>query len=179
MGRARPPAGCVLEALRGAERPPTGRACDAGLRVGPCRDLGAVRGPDALAAAVATSRSAGGGSLLPLVVGLGAPFSQAQPSGAQHQGARLGDRGTSGPACWACPCQHEWAGGARSGRKRASPARSAKRAGTRPGARPGLLVSWSRGGQAGVRTSTGASGKLQGPFPRLQIIDGGSVCCNG
>lgn len=101
-------------------------------------------------------------------------------------GAELSSRapcyGTGAPRALpgpACPCQDEWASVARSGRKRTSPARSAKRAGTRPGARPGLLVSWGRGEQAGVRTSTGAYRELQGPFPRLQIINGGSVCCNG
>lgn len=37
-----------------------------------------------------------------------------------------------------CSLHDEWTGGARPGRKRTPPARSAKRAGTRPGARPGL-----------------------------------------
>lgn len=74
-GRARPPAGCGLEALPAGGRAAPGRA---GLGLGAVGD--AVQGPGpsrvqtSRAAAVATSRSAGGGSLLPLAAGPGAPF---------------------------------------------------------------------------------------------------------
>lgn len=137
----RPPAGRGLEALLRAKRAPTGRAWDAGLWGRPCGDrrLNRVGPSPAFAAAVATSRSAGGGSLLPLAAGLGAPFSP--PSGAELS-SRVPSVGTGAPRALPAPPRprhDEWAGGARPGRKQAPPARSAKRAGTRPGARPGLI----------------------------------------
>lgn len=95
-GRARPPEGCGLEALSGAVWPRIGGAWDVGEAV---RRPRAERGRDALAAAVATSRSEGGSSLLPLAAGLGALLS---PGGAVRSPALrrpAGYVGILGPAC--------------------------------------------------------------------------------
>lgn len=132
------------------------------------RGSGAVWGLDTGATAGATSRSAGGCSLLPLAAGPEAPFPG--PSRAETS-ARAPGVGTGAPRALPClplPGHDEWIGGARPGRKWAPPARSGKRAGTRPGSRPGLPASlqapWGRGGQAGVRASGRASGKLREPL---------------
>lgn len=157
---------------------PDGRGLGRGAAGEAVRRPRAERGPDAPAAAVATSRSEGGSSLLPLAAGQRAPFPLPPPPpapGRAELSARAPGGGTWAPRALPGPprrCHDEWAGGARPGRKRAPPARSAKRVGTRPG-RPGSQAAlWGRGGQAGVRASSGASGKLQGPLPRLQFING-------
>lgn len=97
-GGARLPAGCDLEALLGAEEPSTGRAWDAGLRVGPCGDRGlsGVRTPGRPPWQLPGVRDEALCSLW--WWGWGHRFSQARRSGAQLQGALLGDGGTSGPA---------------------------------------------------------------------------------
>lgn len=83
---------------------PDGRGLGRGAAGEAVRRPRAERGPDAPAAAVATSRSEGGSSLLPLAAGQRAPFPlppappSTRPRGAQRSGARRGYVGTSGPA---------------------------------------------------------------------------------
>ena len=124
-------------ARRGREAP-TGRAA--------LRTAGAaVRGPGPSgsgrpAAVVATSRSAGGGSLLPLAAGPGALFAR-PASRTRCEGVRRGN--------------DEWAGGARSGGSGTS-GPAVKSAGTPPGSRPGSrapALAPGLGGRAGVHAS--------------------------
>lgn len=150
--------GLRLGARRGRAAP-TGRA---GLgAAGPAVRRPGPSGSGRPAAAVATSRSAGGGSLLPLAARPGALF--ARPvARTRCEGARRGD--------------DEWAGGARPGGSGTS-GPAVKRAGTPPGSRPGSRapgLAPGRGGRAGVRASRAASGKPRGTLPTLQITNGSS-----
>lgn len=149
--------------FRGGGRPPTGgpgiRGCG-GRRA----RTGAVRGPDAgrprwqlpgvRAAAPCSPWRRGQGHRFP-------GWAARSPA----RGTQRGDGATRAvPAPPHTPRHDEWASGARPRRKRAPPARPAKRSGTRPGARPGPPGSLvSEGGRAGVRASSRASGKRQGP----------------
>lgn len=88
--------------------------------------------------ALATSRSAGSGSLLPLAAGPQHRF-PAGPRGAWREGA-VPRRSWGHPgSCLASPSrgQDEWTRGARPERKQTPPARPAKRAGTGPAVCPG------------------------------------------
>lgn len=141
--------GLRLGARRGRAAP-TGRA---GLgAAGPAVRRPGPSGYGRPAAAVATSRSAGGGSLLPLAAGPGALF--ARPAARTRcEGARRGD--------------DEWAGGARPGGSGTS-GPAVKRAGTPPGSRPGSgLPAWRRAGEGGLGSALPGQhlGSLGEPSP--------------
>lgn len=83
---------------------PDGRGLGRGAAGEAVRRPRAERGPDAPAAAVATSRSEGGSSLLPLAAGLGAPFSPGRAVRSSALGRPAGVRGHLGP-CLARPAR--------------------------------------------------------------------------
>lgn len=155
LARLRPAAG---GSLRGLGQAPDGADRSRGARLAGPRGLSGARTPGT------TSRSAGGGSLLPLAAGPRAPFPPpAGPRGARREGARPGLGGGGTGATQALP--DEWAGGARPGRMRAPPARPAKRSGSRPDVRadaPGSPAEpWAAGeGACGRRLRWGRLGML-------------------
>lgn len=159
--------------------------CDPGARRGPGGPDGAgrglraagdaVRGPGRSrsgrpAAAVATSRSAGGVSLLPLAVGPGAPFPR---PGCANPGARAPGAGTGAPRAIPGPPLRATMNGLAvpgpggsgisgpAGQARWHPAWRPPRAARLPGRALG------RGRRDGVCASSEASGKPWGPLPRL------------
>lgn len=167
---------------RGDGRPPAGRAWDSGLRGTPCKDRGRPGSgrpgrprwqlPGVWAAAPCSPWRRGRGHRFP-----------GRAARSLARGAQRGDGATGALPGLPRPRHDEWAsvpGPGGSGHLRPG---QPSALGTRPGARPGPPGSPDRtlveGGRTGVRASRRVSAKRQGSFPRLQIINGSSLWCNG
>lgn len=167
-GGARPPEGCGLKALPGGRAAPD----KAGLGLGSAGN--AVQGPGP--SGVRTPGRPGwqlpgvraAAPCSPWRRGRGHRFPD-PAARSPARGVQRGDGATRALPGPPRPRHDEWASGARPRRKRAPPARPAKRAGTRPGAVPGPPGSPVRalgeGGRAGVCASSRASGKRRDPSP--------------
>lgn len=132
-GRARSPVGSGSGTLLEGGQPPTSWAWAAGMQGTP-----AGVGPSGVRTAGLPRWQLPGvraEALLPLAAGPGAPFprpGRAEPGSRPPVGAGV-TRALPGPPH---PRHYEWTGSARPGRKRAPPARPAKRVGTWPGTAP-------------------------------------------
>lgn len=140
---------------------PDGRGLGRGAAGEAVRRPRAERGPDAPAAAVATSRSEGGSSLLPLAAGQRAPFPLPPPLPPQHPAVRssalgrpAGVRGHLGP----CPARP--AGATMNGLAVPGPGGSGH---LRPG-RPSVLAP-APAGQAPRLLSGAGEGRLGSVLP--------------